>query len=88
MWHIILWPRAALGHRPGKAVLRRTRHRGRHRRGVGHRFYTAQVRVGVSHGVSVCLTAIGRVIERHLIDIGFIAGDGQGLMADPKAEFL
>ena len=32
------------------------------------------------------LAAIGGVIERHLIDIGFIAGEGLGLKADPKAE--
>lgn len=32
------------------------------------------------------LAAIGGVIERHLISIGFIAGEGMGLKADPKAE--
>lgn len=32
------------------------------------------------------LAAIGGVIERHLIAIGFIAGEGQGLRADPRAE--
>ena len=32
------------------------------------------------------LAAIGGVIERHLIAIGFIAGEGMGLKADPKAE--
>lgn len=31
------------------------------------------------------LAAIGGVIERHLIDIGFIAGEGLGLKTDPKA---
>lgn len=31
------------------------------------------------------LAAIGGVIETHLISIGFIAGEGQGLKADPKA---
>ncbi len=31
------------------------------------------------------LAAIGGVIERHLIAIGFIAGEGMGLKADPKA---
>ena len=30
------------------------------------------------------LAAIGGVIERHLIAIGFIAGEGQGLKADPQ----
>ena len=30
------------------------------------------------------LAAIGGVIERHLISIGFIAGEGMGLKADPK----
>ncbi len=34
------------------------------------------------------LAAIGGVIERHLIDIGFIAGEGLGLKSDPKAELL
>ncbi len=34
------------------------------------------------------LAAIGGVIERHLIDIGFIEGVGLGLKADPKAELL
>ncbi|MBA3909196.1 MAG: ribonucleoside-diphosphate reductase, adenosylcobalamin-dependent [Rhodobacter sp.] len=34
------------------------------------------------------LAAIGGVIERHLIDIGFIEGEGLGLKADPKAELL
>ena len=32
------------------------------------------------------LAAIGGVIERHLISTGFIAGEGQGLKTDPKAE--
>jgi ribonucleoside-diphosphate reductase alpha chain len=31
------------------------------------------------------LAAIGGVIERHLIDIGFIEGEGLGLKSDPKA---
>ncbi|MFA5538150.1 MAG: adenosylcobalamin-dependent ribonucleoside-diphosphate reductase [Gemmobacter sp.] len=34
------------------------------------------------------LAAIGGVIERHLIEIGFIEGEGLGLKADPKAEAL
>ncbi|MGQ0565150.1 MAG: adenosylcobalamin-dependent ribonucleoside-diphosphate reductase [Gemmobacter sp.] len=34
------------------------------------------------------LAAIGGVIERHLIDIGFIEGEGLGLKADPKAEAI
>ena len=34
------------------------------------------------------LAAIGGVIERHLIDIGFIAGEGLGLKSDPKAEVV
>jgi ribonucleoside-diphosphate reductase alpha chain len=34
------------------------------------------------------LAAIGGVIERHLISIGFIAGEGLGLKSDPKAEAL
>jgi len=32
------------------------------------------------------LAAIGGVIERHLVAIGFIAGTGMGLKSDPKAE--
>ncbi len=32
------------------------------------------------------LAAIGGVIERHLVAIGFIAGEGLGLKSDPKAE--
>ncbi|MDP3960315.1 MAG: adenosylcobalamin-dependent ribonucleoside-diphosphate reductase [Pseudorhodobacter sp.] len=32
------------------------------------------------------LAAIGGVIERHLVAIGFIAGTGMGLKTDPKAE--
>ncbi|MFP1644819.1 adenosylcobalamin-dependent ribonucleoside-diphosphate reductase [Pontitalea aquivivens] len=32
------------------------------------------------------LAAIGGVIERHLISIGFIEGEGMGLKADPHAE--
>ncbi len=34
------------------------------------------------------LAAIGGVIERHLIAIGFIAGEGLGLKSDPKAEIM
>ena len=34
------------------------------------------------------LAAIGGVIERHLIAIGFIEGEGMGLKADPKAEVV
>ncbi|SOC18134.1 adenosylcobalamin-dependent ribonucleoside-diphosphate reductase [Rhodobacter maris] len=34
------------------------------------------------------LAAIGGVIERHLIAIGFIAGEGMGLKADPRAEAM
>ena len=34
------------------------------------------------------LAAIGGVIERHLIAIGFIAGEGLGLKSDPEAERL
>lgn len=34
------------------------------------------------------LAAIGGVIERHLIDIGFIEGEGLGLKSDPKAEVV
>ena len=34
------------------------------------------------------LAAIGGVIERHLIGIGFIAGEGMGLKSDPKAEVM
>jgi ribonucleoside-diphosphate reductase alpha chain len=32
------------------------------------------------------LAAIGGVIERHLVSIGFIEGEGLGLKSDPKAE--
>jgi ribonucleoside-diphosphate reductase alpha chain len=32
------------------------------------------------------LAAIGGVIERHLVAIGFIAGEGQGLKSDPRAD--
>lgn len=32
------------------------------------------------------LAAIGGVIERHLIAIGFIDGEGLGLKSDPKAQ--
>jgi len=31
------------------------------------------------------LAAIGGVIERHMVAIGFLAGEGQGLKADPQA---
>ena len=34
------------------------------------------------------LAAIGRVIERHLIEIGFISGEGMGLKSDPQAEVV
>ncbi|GAB4382431.1 adenosylcobalamin-dependent ribonucleoside-diphosphate reductase [Albidovulum sp.] len=34
------------------------------------------------------LAAIGGVIERHMIAIGFLAGEGLGLKADPKAQAL
>ena len=34
------------------------------------------------------LAAIGGVIERHLVAIGFIAGEGLGLKSDPKAEVI
>lgn len=34
------------------------------------------------------LAAIGGVIERHLIEIGFIAGEGMGLKSDPQAEVV
>ena len=34
------------------------------------------------------LAAIGGVIERHLIEIGFIEGEGLGLKSDPKAEVV
>jgi ribonucleoside-diphosphate reductase alpha chain len=34
------------------------------------------------------LAAIGGVIERHLVAIGFITGEGMGLKSDPKAELL
>ena len=34
------------------------------------------------------LAAIGGVIERHLIDIGFIEGEGLGLKSDPKAALM
>ncbi|MEM9394351.1 MAG: adenosylcobalamin-dependent ribonucleoside-diphosphate reductase [Pseudomonadota bacterium] len=34
------------------------------------------------------LAAIGGVIERHMIDIGFIEGEGMGLKSDPKAEVM
>ncbi len=34
------------------------------------------------------LAAIGGVIERHLIETGFLAGEGMGLKTDPKAEVM
>jgi len=34
------------------------------------------------------LAAIGGVIERHMISIGFIAGEGMGLKADPQANVV
>jgi len=34
------------------------------------------------------LAAIGGVIERHLVAIGFIAGEGMGLKSDPHAEIV
>ncbi|OHC43335.1 MAG: ribonucleoside-diphosphate reductase, adenosylcobalamin-dependent, partial [Rhodobacteraceae bacterium GWE1_64_9] len=34
------------------------------------------------------LAAIGGVIERHLVSIGFIEGEGMGLKSDPKAEVI
>ncbi len=34
------------------------------------------------------LAAIGGVIERHLVAIGFIEGEGLGLKSDPKAEVM
>ncbi len=34
------------------------------------------------------LAAIGGVIERHLIEIGFIEGEGMGLKSDPQAEVV
>ncbi|WP_410219560.1 adenosylcobalamin-dependent ribonucleoside-diphosphate reductase [Paracoccus sp. (in: a-proteobacteria)] len=34
------------------------------------------------------LAAIGGVIERHLIETGFLAGEGMGLKSDPKAEVV
>ncbi len=34
------------------------------------------------------LAAIGGVIERHMIAIGFLAGEGLGLKSDPQAEII
>jgi ribonucleoside-diphosphate reductase alpha chain len=34
------------------------------------------------------LAAIGSVIERHMIEIGFLAGEGMGLKTDPKADVI
>jgi ribonucleoside-diphosphate reductase alpha chain len=34
------------------------------------------------------LAAIGGVIERHMISIGFLGGEGQGLKSDPQAEAM
>ena len=42
-------------------------------------------------GVTVVLSmlaAIGGVIERHMIAIGFLSGEGMGLKADPKAAVM
>jgi len=38
--------------------------------------------------LSAMLAAIGGVIERHLISIGFIDGEGMGLKTDPRAEVV
>ena len=34
------------------------------------------------------LAAIGGVIEKHMVAIGFIEGEGMGLKTDPKAEVV
>jgi len=34
------------------------------------------------------LAAIGGVIERHMVAIGFLSGEGMGLKADPKAQVM
>ncbi|MFQ5621754.1 MAG: ribonucleoside-diphosphate reductase, adenosylcobalamin-dependent, partial [Paracoccaceae bacterium] len=34
------------------------------------------------------LAAIGGVIERHMIEIGFLAGEGLGLKTDPQAQVV
>ncbi len=34
------------------------------------------------------LAAIGGVIERHMVETGFLAGEGMGLKSDPKAEAI
>ena len=34
------------------------------------------------------LAAIGGVIERHMIAIGFLSGEGMALKADPKAQAM
>jgi ribonucleoside-diphosphate reductase alpha chain len=34
------------------------------------------------------LAAIGGVIEKHMVAIGFLAGEGMGLKSDPQAEVL
>ena len=34
------------------------------------------------------LAAIGGVIERHMVAIGFLAGEGMGLKSDPRAEVV
>jgi len=34
------------------------------------------------------LAAIGGVIERHLVEIGFIGGEGMGLKSDPQAQMM
>ena len=34
------------------------------------------------------LAAIGGVIERHMVAIGFLAGEGTGLKSDPQADVV
>jgi len=34
------------------------------------------------------LAAIGSVLERHMIDTGFLAGEGMALKSDPEAEVV
>ena len=34
------------------------------------------------------LAALGGVLEQHLIQIGFLEGEGMGLKSDPKAEVV
>ena len=38
--------------------------------------------------IPLILAAIGGVIERHLVAIGFIEGEGMGLKADPRADVV